>query len=153
MRCRYWGRVNRCDAGSSLNGRLQTHRRLPDPGVIRKMTSVVRQAHHERRGSGYPIRGEPVEGSATETLHRGDAGSKQPQPCPLRRWRGCGNDRKSSADPSSPSRPPEICSLFVKLSVSERTVEPYPGFVQPSPPEVPDKEPWNGISSAGRLGP
>ena len=71
----------------------------------------------------------------------------------LRRWRGCGNDRKSSADPSSPSRPPEISSLFVKLSVSERTVEPYPGFVQPSPPEVPDKEPWNGISSAGRLGP
>ena len=37
--------------------------------------------------------------------------------------------------------------------MSQPIVEPYPGFVQPSPPEVPDKEPWNGISTAGRLGP
>ena len=79
------------------------------------MTSVVRQAHHERRGSGYPIRGKPVEGSATETLHRGDAGSKQPQPCPLRRWRGCGNTgsrRPIRHRPHAPQKSPAFLSNF-----------------------------------------
>ena len=56
-------------------------------------------------------------------------------------------------DLSAPTCHPEVFSPLVKLSISQHIVEPHPGFVQPPPPEVPDKEARYSIKSAGRLCP
>ena len=56
-------------------------------------------------------------------------------------------------DLSAPARHPEVISPLVKLSIPQHIVEPDPGFVQPPPPEVPDKEARYSIYSAWRLGP
>ena len=61
--------------------------------------------------------------------------------------------RRCAPDLSAPTRHPEIFGLLVKLPIPQQIVEPHPGFVQPSPPEVPDKESGYGIYSVRRLGP
>ena len=48
---------------------------------------------------------------------------------------------------------PEVISLLVKLSISREVIQPHPGLVQPSPPEVPDEEARYRIHLVGRLGP
>ena len=79
------------------------------------MTSVVRQAHHERRGSGYPIRGEPVEGPPPRYYIVETRGLNSPSPVPC----GVGADAGTTGSrrpirhrPHAPQKSPAFLSNF-----------------------------------------